>query len=439
MKVDERIQKVRDLISLEKKIMIEFNSLFSYIGIDESENNMITVQIRRLKEALKDVNDDLLKILDEINLKKPLKIKEEVKRPAKYVIRRERIKEVSPTKSDGMSERIKQIDKISELDKEVIKRLKKVKTKKTEVKEKNPSLYVKLANRIYGKIVRNLLKEKKLASLEKNLIQSNLGYTPAAYISILMQTTIISVFAGIFLVGFFLFFNLSTTLPIIIRAPEGIGARFLKTFWLLFAVPAGTFVFMYFYPSMEKKSLEVKINSELPFATIHMSAISSSLIEPIKIFKIICATKEYPYIEKEFNKLLNEINVYGYDIVTALKSLALNCPSLKLGELFNGLATTITSGGGLYEFFEKRSQTLLFEYKLEKEKTTKTAETFMDIYISVVIAAPMILMLLLMMMKISGFGVSLSTSMITLLVVGAVSLINIFFIMFLQLKQPSAA
>jgi len=62
----------------------------------------------------------------------------------------------------------------------------------------------------------------------------------------------------------------------------------------------------------------------------------------------------------------------------------------------------------------------------------------MDIYISVVIAAPMILMLLLMMMKISGFGVSLSTSMITFLVVGGVSLINIIFLTFSQLKQGSA-
>jgi len=196
---------------------------------------------------------------------------------------------------------------------------------------------------------------------------------------------------------------------------------------------------MYFYPSIEKNVLEGRIDSELPFATIHMAAISGSLIEPVKVFSIVSSTKEYPNLEKEFNKLLNEINVYGYDIVTALKNLALNCPSSKLAELFNGLATTITSGGDLYDFFEKRSQTLLFEYRLDKEKRTKAAETFMDIYISVVIAAPMILMLLLMMMKVSGMGVGLSTGMITFLVVGGISVINIFFLIFLQLKSPETA
>ena len=134
---------------------------------------------------------------------------------------------------------------------------------------------------------------------------------------------------------------------------------------------------------------------------------------------------------------MNEINVLGYDLVAALRSSASNSSSKKLADLLNGLATTITSGGSLPEFFDKRAQTLLFEYKIEREKQTRAAETFMDIYISVVIAAPMIFMLLLMMMKISGLGISLSTSMITIIMILGVSMINVFFLIFLNLKQPS--
>ena len=141
-------------------------------------------------------------------------------------------------------------------------------------------------------------------------------------------------------------------------------------------------------------------------------------------------------LEREFIKLINEVNILGKDLVGALRNRASNSPSKKLSELFNGLATTITSGGNLQEFFGKRSQTLLFEYHLEREKYTKSAETFMDIYISVVIAAPMILMLIVMLMKISGFGVSLSMNALTLIIVLGVFLINVFFITFLQLRQP---
>ena len=159
------------------------------------------------------------------------------------------------------------------------------------------------------------------------------------------------------------------------------------------------------------------------------------MIDPSKIFSIIITTHEYPYLEKEFKKLINKINVYGYDLVSALRNSAYNTPSKKLSELLNGLATTINSGGYLPEFFDKRSQTLLFENRLEQEKKNKAAETFMDIYISLVIAAPMILMILLMMMKISGLGISMSTSMITIIMVIAVSLLNLVFLAFLQLKK----
>jgi flagellar protein FlaJ len=169
-----------------------------------------------------------------------------------------------------------------------------------------------------------------------------------------------------------------------------------------------------------------------------MSAISGSMIEPSKIFQILISTREYPHLQKELVKLMNEMNLFGYDLVTALKIMASRSPSKKLSELFNGLATTLTSGGNLRAFFDKRAESLLFDYRILREKYTKSAETFMDIYISVVIAAPMVMMLLLMMMKISGLGISLSTSMITLIIISAVSIINLGFIVFLHLRQPES-
>ncbi len=429
MTIEESIKGIKETVFREKKIINEINSLLDYLknSDSEQEKKMIDNHMENLKNSLKKTNDKLLKNLEEITIKKPL---------AKAVPEKEiEIKKTFP--ENKIKFRIKSKG-VSELDKEILKRLKKKKEKVVEKKEKKPSLYVKTANNFFSGYVKSLINKKKLMTLEKDLIKSNLNYTPATYMSTLIFTVIISAIISFFIFIFLLFFSITPNLPIITRAAGGLGMRFLKTFWIIFVVPAGTLLFLYFYPSFERKSLEGKIDQELPFATIHMAAISGSMIEPTKIFSIISSTDEYPNLEKEFNKLLNEINIYGYDLVTALKDRAINCPSQKLGDLFNGLATTITSGGDLYDFFDKRSNSMLFEYRLNKEKRTKSAETFMDIYISVVIAAPMILMLLLMMMKISGFGVSLSTSMITFLVVGGVSLINIIFLTFSQLKQGSA-
>jgi len=319
--------------------------------------------------------------------------------------------------------------KVSKIEKLIIKRLKK---KKKEIK---PSGYIKTANKIFSKLSEKLIKKKVFEDLEIDLSKANLQLTLKSYVSIILFTTLLSIFAGISLFLFFLFFNFGIEFPIITRATESISKRFLKVFWILFMVPLGTFFMAYIYPSLEKKSAEFMINEELPFVVIHMSAISGSMIDPSKIFSIIISTKEYPCVGKEFTKLINEINVYGYDLVTALRKGAYNSPSKKLAELFNGLTTTINSGGDLPKFFDKRAETLLFEHKMEKEKASKTAETFMDMYISMVIAAPMILMLLLMMMKVSGLGISLSTSMITLIMVLIVTIVNIFFLSFLQMKK----
>jgi len=411
-----------------KKTINEIGSLSNYLRNtnDSNEKRMILNQIFALKNSLRMTNEKLSEEVHKISLSKKIGAKEE---PLKK--KEKRKKEFFIKKKSSLRKELTLVEK------ETLKRLKKGEEKIKKEKIKKPSNYLKTSNLIFSNLSRRVLKKNVFPFFEKNLIKTNLQVTPISYLSMMFLTTLISMIGGIILFFFFMFFNLSVELPIITLAGEGIGARFLKIFWLPFLIPITTFFLMYFYPSLEKKTVETQINQELPFTVIHMSAIAGSQIEPSKIFSIIISTKEYPYIEKEFIKIMNEINIYGYDLVTALRNIASNSPSRKLADLLNSLATAITSGGSLPTFFEKRAQSLLFEHRLEREKYTKTAETFMDIYISVVIAAPMILMLLLMMMKISGLGIPISNTLLTVLMGLGVAIINVIFIGFLNLKQPS--
>lgn len=446
------LEKLKNIISKEKKIIEEMVSLLK--GLEKvnsvEEREIVFSQIDSLKNSLKKININIPKILEKISLTRPFystkqikKIKERFEIPVPKPIDLPEQEKPIENKTSKISsqkklslENLKPKMKLSKLERETLKRLKKKKEKIISKKVKKPSKYVKIANKIFSKFSISLLDKKMFETLKRDLMKTNLQFILPSYISVILFTTLLSTIVALFLFIFFLFFNIGTEFPIITMLTENIGARFLKVFWILFLVPIATFLFVYFYPSLERKSIGNRIDQELPFATIHMAAISGSMIEPSKIFSIIISTKEYPYLEKEFTKLINEVNIYGYDLVTALRNTSFKSPSKKLTELFNGLATTINSGGDLPEFFDKRAQSLLFEYRIEREKYTKSAETFMDIYISVVIAAPMILMLLLMMMRISGLGISLSTTMITLIMVLGVSVINIIFLTFLHLRQP---
>jgi len=447
------IEDLKESLSGEKGVIQEIIFLSNFLERtnDSEEKKMIISQIDSLKKSLrqsgKDIPEKLKKIIliktlyqsqEPEDKKEPMKIESEKEKSypkinlKKEHTIREKIEDSSREIRLNKPEKVK----LSELERDTLKRIKKIKRHVIVKKEKKPSKYIKTANKIFSNLAESYQNKAMFKNFEKDLIKANMRFIPSSYISVIFFTTLLSIIAAGIIFTFLLFFNIGPALPIITRVPENIGARFVKVLWVLIFVPLATFLLLYLYPSLEKRSIGNKISAELPFAAIHMSSIGGSISDPSKIFNIMIATHEYPYLEKEFIKLINEINIYGYDLVTALRNIASNSPSEKLSDLLNGMAITITSGGSLSEFFDKRSQSLLLDYRLEREKRTKAAETFMDIYISVVIAAPMILMLLLIMMKISGLGISLSTSAITLIMILAVSGINILFIVFLHLRQP---
>ncbi len=447
----DALNLISQMISRQKEILNEMKSLYSYANTSNSEEveEMIAKQIGALDRSLGATGQQIVDTLNKISVFKPLNNQKNIV-PAQatqpvHVAKKGAPKNQALQYHPLSPETIKALevpDKKSKilpgvLENLTISRLKKREKKKRQKKEKAPSSYIKFASKFFYNHAIDLIDKGKFKNLEKDLVRANMELVPAAYVSVIFFTTLISIGVGFLVMLFFLFFNLGSLPPFITTVQSAdLLSRFLIVVWILILFPIMTFFFIYFYPSLEKKAVAGKINQELPFAVIHMSAISGSMIEPSKIFTIISSTKEYPFLEKEFTKLQNEINIYGYDLVTALRSQAADSPSQKLSELFNGLSTTITSGGDLPEFFNKRAETLLFEHKLEIEKESKADETFMDIYISVVVAAPMILMLLLMMMRISGIGISLSTGTITLIMVVGVIAVNIFFLTFLHMKRP---
>ena len=427
-------------IAREIKMIRELNVFLKEFDNKKNirDRQAIDENVRHLKSSIEEVCQQMIENLSWISVNAPLKLQvPEIKEEEKKAVAK------SGKKWDilGMPDFLKFQNKykISGIERGTLKRLKKKEEKEKIEKRKikKPNFYVGYANKMFSDFSADLTKKYKFRELQADLMKANMNFLLRSYISVIILTSLISFFISIFLVIFFLFFNIQATLPIVTLTKENIIIRFLETFWLIGVLPMSTLLFMYFYPSLERDSVERKIDIELPFATINMAAISGSLIDPTKMLNIIISTQEYPALEREFTKLLNSVNVLGQDFISALRNSGFNTASKKLSALFNGLATTINSGGDLPKFFQERAETMLFEYNLEREKSTKAAETFMDIYISVVIAAPMILMLLLMMMRISGLGIPLSTGAITLIMILGVVGINIVFLIFLQLKQPN--
>lgn len=297
--------------------------------------------------------------------------------------------------------------------------------------------YARLSNAIFLRYAKNSMAKGEFKDLALDLRKANLNVLTASYISILFFTTLLAGVIGVMLGIFLWFFSVSINAPFILPNQMEMLQRIAIAFGGLVVPPILAFGALYVYPSIERRSIASRIDSELPFVVIHMGSISGSGVEPTQIFKIVGLSKEYPYTRGEIRKVINQINVYGYDLITALKNIAKLTPSQRLSELLGGMASSITSGGDMQTFFEKRAETLLFNYRIERENFTKVAETFMDLYISIVIATPMILLLLLVMISVSGISVGLGVNQMTLLIIFIVGIVNIIFLWILSIRQPN--
>ncbi|MFH1307338.1 MAG: type II secretion system F family protein [archaeon] len=447
------IEELKYNIEMEKEIVRElysfanqFNELSQETSaeklgriIKKQEERVMLQAINSLIGQLRIINNSIPDLLKGVSVYKQLPGENTISQQKKLVS----LKYTPAFSRKNMNVTIKEKDMrdfMSELtiSKNTIKRIKKYKEGKKEhlVEFKKANKYGRFANKLFSKSSKTLIKEGYFRAAINDLRKSNLSVLSGTYVSMIILSTILAFIAGVFLYVFLIFFKVSLTWPIISVIDTSIE-RLLWNLCIIIILPILTFLAFYYYPASEAMSLKRKIEQEIPFVAIHMSAIAGSGIEPSQIFKIIALSSEYKYTRQEIRKVLNQINVYGYDLSNALKNSARATSSPKLSELFKGLATTITSGGSLNEFLDKRSESLLLDYKLEREKYSKIAETFMDIYISVVIAAPMIMMLLLVLINISGISIGLSMMGFTLVIILIVFLINIVFLVFLQIKQPA--
>jgi len=305
------------------------------------------------------------------------------------------------------------------LSEEVLSEIKNMKEEESGIIVQKPSSFARMSNIFFRKYSEPLV--PKFDSLSRDLKKANIRFLMSSYLSMAMMSAVAA-----FVVGFVLF-------AVLLIIDLG--------YWMYFFLPFGfaglALTAFYLYPASVASSILKKINQELPFATIHMAAIAGSDIEPTKIFKIIARSKEYPYIGREIKKIIAQVDIYGYDLVTSLKNVSLRISNKKLAELFSGLATNISTGGALKNYLEEKANNFLLDYRLERQRYSDLAGTFMDVYISILIAAPLVLMMMFIVMNVAGLGMGgLGITTLLMLSIAGIVVVNIIFIVVLNFKQP---
>ena len=410
------LEGLKQNIAQEKKILSDLDALQQ--GIHGENEQLYTSSVNSLINQLTMLNRAVPDLLKDSS---PLKEVVKKKAPQRVV----RMSYVSPSTKEKRYVSINKEDKKEflkklQLSEEGLSNLEKVNRQEGGIEVHKPSQVAKISNRFFREYSEKLVPQ--FGSIAQDLKKANIHFLTSTYLSIAMLISSCTFLLGFIIFLILIIFSLSNWIYL----------------WIPFGLLGLSLTGFYLYPSSEANSVQKKISQELPFATIHMAAIAGSNIEPTKIFKIIATSKEYPNIGKEVRKVVNQTEIYGYDLVTSLKNVARRTSNKKLGELFGGLATNIATGGELNSYLEKKAENYLLDYKLERKKYADMAGTFMDIYISILIAAPLVLMMMFIIMGTMDMGIKgLSTSLLMMLSIGAVALANVLFIIVLNFKQPN--
>ncbi|MCG8702065.1 MAG: hypothetical protein MI922_28685, partial [Bacteroidales bacterium] len=291
----------------EKRIVVQMKTIAAGIRDNPKTASFYSASLRALAEQLDLLNNSVPDLLGEWNLadaseKKGVFVKpEKEKVPEKKKV--VKVAVASDTKGKkfvtlNKKDRVEFLKKLR-LSEKALKGVRESGAKKVDEGVKRVNPYISFSSKYFRKFSDGL--SPQFEDLGRDLKRANIPILLSSYLSMAIMSCLIAFCFGLFLFLLLLVVSLSN--------------------WFLFILPFGfvglTMAGFYFYPASEASGVQKNINYELPFATIHMAAIAGSNITPVKSFKIIARSSEYKNIGAEMKKVVAQIEVYGYDIVTS--------------------------------------------------------------------------------------------------------------------------
>src|SRR3989338_1383000 len=243
----------------------------------------------------------------------------------------------------------------------------------------------------------------------------------------------------------FFFSFLAFFVPVIIIPPV---LHFVFNYELFFSFVTGllvgcmafslTLAAHYLYPIHKVSSRKSSLEANITFALNHMSAIASSGVPPFVVFKLLTNVREYGEVMEEAKRITRNVEVFGMDLLSAIRNVAERTPSEQFRQFLYGIVSTVETGGDLKVYLENSASNALFEYRLKRQRYLQILSTYADFYTAVLIAAPLFFVSVLAVMALIGgdiFGMPIPVAM-RIGVFIFMPLMNIIFLMFVHYTQP---
>ncbi len=214
-----------------------------------------------------------------------------------------------------------------------------------------------------------------------------------AYVSLAIFVTLLLSISALIIISLLPIFFPHLPLPFIILF--GIGASLLTG--------ALTIIGFYFYPIYRADNLRRTLEDGLPFTAGYMAILAGAGVQPVNIFGCL-AQVDAPLAVSEAKTIMRDVELFGFDILSALESASARTPSMKFRELLEGFIYTIHLGGNLMKHLTDRSRQYMKLKRIALRRFSDTLAVLAEFYVAMLVAGPIILVVMLAVMAMLGGG-----------------------------------
>jgi len=154
------------------------------------------------------------------------------------------------------------------------------------------------------------------------------------------------------------------------------------------------------YPGIEAGNRRRNIGASLPYAINYVTSMSTAGITPAEVFRLLGDSPIYGESSVEARYIAREIDIFGRDLIDAMRLVSSSTPSKRMKEFLQGSMASISSGGNLTEYFRTKAD----QYALENRQTQKmfleTLALISESYVTAMVAGTLFLIILQSIMSV---------------------------------------
>ena len=214
--------------------------------------------------------------------------------------------------------------------------------------------------------------------------------------------------------------------------------RILADFSLIVLVSIACFLTMFLllmlYPRVKGWERKKGIDGHLPYAISWMSFMATTGVIPYLIFRKLAETEEFfGEISQEAKLVVKDVELLGFDFISALRNLASVTPSTHLRTFIQGAVTNALSGGEMGTYFVSKAREAMEENRGKFAEFIEALGLISEVYIIGLVAAPLLVIVMFAAMMMLGGA---SPMILMAIIYGYIPLGSMLFVLLTDILTP---